>query len=111
MLGAFDPVERRIRLQRYATDSRIQLFQSPGGADESSSRPHDRNKMRDASFGLLPDFVGSGLVVRAPVGVVGILVRVEIKIGMLFRELVGDPGSAVGAFSGIREDDICAVCL
>src|SRR5258705_9704833 len=109
MLGPFDPVERRIGLQRNATDEWVQLFQSPGGADKSSRRTHDRNKVRDASFRLLPDLVGSGLVMRAPVGVVGILVRVEIKIGMLLCELVRDPRSAVGTFPGIGEDDICAV--
>jgi len=111
MLGAFDAVKWRVRLQRDATDVRIEFSQASRRADESSSRPHDRYKMRDAAFGLLPDFVRGGEVMRAPVGVIGILVGIEIKIGMLYREFMGDAGGAVGTFSGIGEDDICAVCL
>ena len=45
--------------------------------------PSMDNKMRDPSFGLLPDFVGCAMVMGLPVGVVGILVGVEIFFRIL----------------------------
>jgi len=67
--------------------------------------------MRDASFSLLPDFVCGGFIMRAPVGVVRILIGVEVKIGITLDILTRDLDGAVGAFGGVGVDDICAVCL
>src|ERR1700682_3427827 len=67
--------------------------------------------MRDASFGLLPDFVRGGFVMRAPVGVVRILIGIEVKIGIALGILARDLDGAVGALGGIGVNDICAVCL
>src|SRR5882757_3681803 len=101
MLCSFDTVKGRIRLQRDATNVRIEFFQPACCADESSGRPHDRNKVRDTALGLLPDFISGGLVMRAPVSIIGILIGVKIKIRMFLRKLVSDLGGAVGTFPGI----------
>src|SRR5512147_414453 len=98
MLGAFKAVKGRVGLERDAADFGIQFLQAARSADESSSRPHDRSKVCDVAFSLLPDFVGGGAIVRAPVGVVRVLVGVEIKVRFLLREFMSYSGSAVGAF-------------
>src|SRR5882672_2721107 len=83
VLRALDAMKWRVRLQRDAADMRIQFFQSPRGPDKSSRRTHHRDEVSNAAFGLSPDFVGSGLIMRTPIRVVGILVGIKVKIGML----------------------------
>src|SRR5437660_11142280 len=107
MLGAFNPVERRIRLQRNAANLPIEFFQTTRRADESSGRSQDRYKMRDASLSLLPDLVRGSLIMRAPVGSVRILVGVKVKIRLLLRDFVRNPSSPIRSFSRVRKDDIC----
>ena len=98
-------------MQRDAADPRIQLFQTAGGADKGSGGAEHGDEVGDASLGLLPDFVRGGFVMGAPVGVVRILIGVEIKIGMALCVLACDLHGAVGTFSGVGVDDICAVRL
>ena len=107
----FDAVEGGVGLERDAADLWIQLLQTTRGTDEGSSSAEHGDEVSDATFGLLPDFVRGGIVVREPVGVVRILIRVKIKIGMAVGVLARDVHGAVGAFGGIGEDDICAVRL
>src|SRR5271170_7809073 len=111
MLRAFNAMESGVGLQRDATDLRIQFLQAAGGSDESPGGAEHGHEMRDASFSLLPDFVCRGFVMRAPVGLVRILVGVEIKIRMALRILAGNFDGAIGAFGGVGVDDLCAVCL
>ena len=42
--------------------------------------------MGDAAFGLLPDFIGGAVIVRAPVGIIGILVGVEVFVWIFRRK-------------------------
>src|ERR1022692_1373245 len=111
MLRAFDAVKSGVRLQRDALNCRIQFLETPGRADEGPGGAEHGDKMRDASFGLPPDFIGSGVIMRAPVGVVRILVGIKIKIGMAFGKLAGNLDGAVGTFSGIGVDNVGAVGL
>ena len=67
--------------------------------------------MRDASLGLLPDFVGGAVIVSLPVGVVGILVGVEILIGMFGGEFAGHANGAVGTVGGIGVNNVGAVAV
>ena len=90
VLRAFDAVEGRIGLKRDAANFRIEFFQAASGAHEGSAGAHHRNEMSDTSFCLLPDFIGSAMVVCLPVGIVGILVGVEIFVGMLGEKFAGE---------------------
>ena len=93
------------------THIRIQLFQPARGSHECSAGAQHGDKVRDTSFGLLPDFVGRAMVVSLPVGIVGILVCVEIKIGMLGIKFARHADGAVGAFAGIGVENIRAVSV
>src|SRR5450631_2293150 len=111
VLGAFDSVERRVGLQRDALHGRVQFFEATRGPDEGAAGAEHRDKMRNASLGLLPDFVGGPVIVRFPVGVVGILVGIEILIGMLGGELAGQADGAVGAIGGIGIKNVGAIAM
>src|SRR4051794_36221960 len=111
MLRALDSMERRVWLQRNASDIRIQLPKPPCRANKRSSGSHDRDQVCDASRSLLPDFVRCRRVVRAPVRIIGILVGVKILLGIFLREFMGDTSGAVRSLSRIGKDDICAVRL
>jgi len=65
----------------------------------------------DASLSLLPDFVSRGQIVSFPVGLVGILVGVEILIGMIAGQFARHANGAVGAVTGIGIDDVGTVSL
>ena len=67
--------------------------------------------MSDATLRLLPDFVGGAMVMGQPVGFVGILVGVEIFVGMLGGEFAGFADGAVRPVAGIGVDDGCAVAM
>ncbi len=65
--------------------------------------------MGDLAFGLVPDLVGGGAVVRAPVFVVGVLVGVEVAVGFGGGQLAGFADGAVGAVGGVGPDDLGSV--
>ncbi len=111
MFRPLNSMEGGVGLQRNAADVRIQLFQSARGSDECSRCPEHGNEVRDAAFGLLPDFIGRGQVMRPPVGFIRILVSIKIKIGMAFGQLARNLDRSIGPFRGIGEDDICAISL
>ena len=111
MLGAFDAVERGIGLERNAADPGIELSQAARGADERPACAEHGNEVGDASLGLLPDFVRGAVIVGSPVGVVGVLVGIEIFVGMFRGEFTRDANRAVGSIRGIRINNVGAVAL
>src|SRR5713226_10702314 len=82
MLPTLQAVERGVGLQADAANRRVELFQAARYADKRSAGAQAGDKMGDAPAGLLPDFVGGGLVVRAPVCRIGVLVGIEILSGL-----------------------------
>src|SRR5581483_9131872 len=99
VLCSLDSVERRVRLQGNTADIRVQLLQSAAGPDKGAAGAKHGNEMRDAAFGLLPDLVGRGFVVSAPVGVVRVLVGVEVAGGLGGGELACLADGAIGALT------------
>ena len=68
--------------------------------------------MRYAPRGLLPDFISSSVeVMRAPVGVVGILIGVVILFRIFGNHLARLANRAIRAFSGIGGNDSCAISI
>src|SRR5579863_5910405 len=67
--------------------------------------------MRDSSLGLLPDFVGGAVIMGFPVGIVGILVGVEILIGMFCGQFAGHANGAVGSISRVGVNNVGAVAV
>src|SRR5215510_12571235 len=56
-------------------DPRVLLLQEAARAHDRASRPHARDEVRDAAFGVAPDLRPSALVVRARVVGIGELVE------------------------------------
>src|ERR1700758_840220 len=67
--------------------------------------------MSDASLRLLPDFVGRAVIVRLPVGFVGVLVGIEILVGMIARQFTGHANGAVRTVGGVGIKHVGAVAL
>ena len=65
--------------------------------------------MRDASFCLLPDFVGCAMVVGLPVGIVGILVGVKIFLRISGIKFTSGSNRSVGAVTGIGVNNVGAI--
>src|SRR5208283_5167309 len=77
----------------------------------SSARTEHRDEVGDAALGLLPDFVGGRVIVGLPVGVVGILVGVEILLGMFAGQLARLTDRAVGTVVRIGINNVGSVAL
>src|ERR1700686_2272177 len=67
--------------------------------------------MGDASLRLLPDFVGRAVIVGLPVGFVGILVGIEILVGLIARQFTGHANGAVRTIGRIGIKNVGAVAL
>ena len=90
---------------------RDELTQPAAGADERAARAEARDEVRHATARLLENLGPVVVEVRAPVGVVAVLVRVEVatRIGGVDPPRLVD--GAVAAFHRIGEDDLGAVRL
>src|SRR3989442_11790883 len=97
--------------ERNAADPGIELSQAARGADKRPAGPQHGNEVGDASLGLLPDFVRGALIMGSPVGVVGVLVGVEIFLGMCCGEFSRHPDRAVGSIRRIGINNVGAVAL
>src|SRR5215475_13393269 len=104
-------MERRIGLQRNASDIRIQFLQPPRRAYERAAGSKDGNEVRDPSLGLLPNFVRRAMVMSLPVGVVGILVGIVIEVRMLGVEFARHADRTIGAFARIGVKNVRAVSV
>jgi len=80
VLEAFEAVQRGFGLHRDELDRGIQLTQPPADADERAARAEASDEMRDAARRLLPDFERRRIVVRAPVELVVVLIRVVVAV-------------------------------
>src|ERR1700688_2859376 len=67
VLGAFDSVKSRIRLQRDTANRGIKFLQAARGTHKSSAGTEHGDEVSDTAVSLLPDFVRSTMIVRAPV--------------------------------------------
>ena len=92
-------------------NTRVELLQAAGGADEGPAGAKPGDEVRDAPGGLLPDFHRRAIVVRLPVGGVVVLVGIKIGVGVLGVELPGFADGAVGAFGRVGQDQLCPVSL
>ena len=65
--------------------------------------------MGDASFRLLPDFIGGAVIVRAPVGIVGILIGIEIFFGMFRCKFAHFANRPIRSFARVGVDNVRAI--
>ena len=82
------------RLKRDQLDRRVELPQTPRAVPMNVPLvPETRHEVRERAAGLLDDLGPGRVVVRHPVAVVVVLVRIEVAIGFLRLEHAAPRGS------------------
>ena len=108
MLPAFEAVERAVGLETDAADFRIEFAEAARGADECAAGAKARDEMRDASFGLIPDFVCGAVIVRLPVRGIAVLIGIKIFLRIGGDDFVNFADRAVGGFVAGSHDEFGA---
>src|SRR5260370_3244762 len=103
VLPAFKTVKRRVRLQTDATDCRIQLPQTAGGAPQRAAGAEPGDKMRDASPGLFPNFVRRAAIMGLPVRRSAVFIAIKVFLPVSSDYFFDAANRAVGAL--IRPTD------
>src|SRR5439155_17409259 len=83
VLQTFEAVKRVVRLHSDGVDRRVVLLQAPSDADECAVRAESRDELRDAPARLLEYLDRRAFVMRARVGGVGVLVGIEVHVGVV----------------------------
>src|SRR5215211_1762382 len=83
VLHAFEAVEGRVGFEGDGLYSRVVLLETRRRTDEGAARAKPCNEVCDLAFRLLPDLRRRRLVVRARIGRIGVLVRIEVTFGIL----------------------------
>src|SRR5579862_7151960 len=105
---SLEAMKRAAWLERNQADGWIELPQPPAGPYERAARPEAGDEMRQPAAGLLDDLRRGRVVVRAPVAVVAVLIRVEILVGLGRVEPAGFADGAVGALERVCQDQLRA---
>ena len=108
MLQTLEAVQRRVGLKGNQFDRRIEPPQPAAGADKRAARPEARDKMRQPTARLLDDLRPGRVVVRAPVRVVVVLVRIEIPLRLCRMQPTGFADRAVRSFERIGQHQLGA---
>src|SRR4030095_1527535 len=88
--------------KRNQLDVRTELAQPAGGADERAAGAETGDEVRQASAGLLDDFRSGRVVVRSPVAVVVVLIRIEVPVRLGGFQPARLPDCTVGSLPTIR---------
>ena len=108
VLPAFEAVERAVGLEADAADFWIEFAEAARGADECAAGAKAGDEVRDASFGLIPDFVGGAVIVGLPVRGIAVLVGIEIFLRIGGDDFVDFANGAVGGFVAGSHDEFGA---
>ena len=109
VLQAFEAVERRVRLHRDATNRWVQLLEPARRSHERAAGPKTGDEVRHLALGLLPDLVRRRAVVRLPVGIVRVLIRVEVLVRLGGCAGAGFADGPVRSVGGVGPDDLGSV--
>ncbi len=86
-------------------------LEPPSDAHKGAGGAQAGHEVRHPAVGLAEDFRAGGVVVRAPVAVVVVLVGIKIAFGFVCHDLARQPDRAIAAFERIALDDRCAIGL
>ena len=86
----------------------IEFAQAARGADECAARAEACDEMRDAAFGLIPDFVGGAVIVGLPVRGIAVLIGIKIFFRIGGDDFVDFANGAVGGFVARSHDEFGA---
>ena len=111
MLQSFYAVQRRVGLNCNQPHVAIVFAQTPSRSNERAAGSDSSHKMCDASFGLSNDLGSGGVIVRAPIRRVVVLVCIEVtgRIGGQNTARLGD--RPIRPLHGIGEHQLRAVGL
>ena len=108
VLQTFEAVKRVVRLHSDGVDRRVVLLQAPRDADECAGRAEARDEVRDAPARLLEYLDRRAFVMRARVGGVGVLIGIEVRVGVVSHQLAHHPNRAVRALARVAVHDLRA---
>src|SRR5919107_1010802 len=109
VLHAFQTVESRVWFEGDNLYLRAVLLETRRRADEGPARAEPCDEVCDLAVGLLPDLGRRRFVVRARVGRVGVLVRIEVALGVLGVELPRLTDGPVRALVRVGQNKVHAV--
>src|SRR5215212_345113 len=109
VLHPLQAVEGRVWLEGDDLYGGVVLLEPCRRPDEGAARAEPSDEVRYLSCGLVPDLRRRGLVVRARVGRVGVLVRVEVPLRVLRVYPPRLPDGPVRSLAGIGQHEIHAV--
>src|ERR671920_2443359 len=109
VLHAFQTVESRVWFEGDNLYLRAVLLETRRRADEGPARAEPCDEVCDLAVGLLPDLGRRRFVVRARVGRVGVLVRIEVAPGFLGVEPPRLTDGPVRALVGVGQHEVDAV--
>src|SRR5215203_283761 len=109
VLHPLQAVEGRVRFEGDDLYGGVVLLEPCRRPDEGAARAEPSDEVRYLAGGLLPDLRRRGLVVRARVGRVGVLIWVEVPLRILRVHPSRLPDSPVRALAGIGQHEIHAV--
>src|SRR5918997_2901726 len=109
MLHAFQAVECRVRFEGDDLYLGVVLFETGRRTDEGTARAEPCDEVCHLAVRLLPDLGRRRFVVRARVGGVGVLVRIEVALGVLGVELPRLTDGPVRALVRVGQNKVHAV--
>src|SRR5215213_7025018 len=109
VLHALEAVEGRIGFEGDGLHPRVVLLETRRRTDEGAARAEPGDEVRDLAVRLLPDLGCRRLVVRPRVGRVGVLVGIEVALGILGVEPPRLADGPVRAIPRVGQDDLHTV--
>ena len=100
VLEPLEAVQRRVGLHGDQPDAGSRLAQPTARSHEGPARAQSRDEVGDRPVGLLEELGPGRLVVRAPVGRITVLIRVEVGVRVLGVELLRHADRSVGSLQG-----------
>src|SRR5215204_815670 len=109
VLHAFEAVEGRVRFEGDGLYLGVVLLETRRRTDEGAARSESGDEVCDLAVRLFPDLGRRRLVVRARVGRIGVLVRIEVALGVLSVEPPRLTDGPVRAVVGVGQDEVHTV--
>src|SRR5260370_21334944 len=109
VIPTLEAMEGRVGLQADALNSRIQLLEPSLGTHKGAAGSKSGDKVGNVVFGLLPNLERGGLIVRAPICRIAVLIGIEIPLRIAGVNLARPAYGSIGARVRGLQDDLGAV--
>src|SRR4029453_1833962 len=106
MLQALEAMKRPARLERNQLDCRIELAQTTTPAHERAARAQSGYEVREPTTRLFDDLRPRCVVVRAPISIVAVLIRIEILVRLRRMKAARLANGPVSCFKRIGQNEL-----